>query len=145
MKIGQAYVNSVIDTETRNMREYRHLINDPKTKQVWNTSTENGFGRLMNGLKRGISGTGTMKLINKYEVPTVRTVKYAQFVYDYIHQKEEKHRAIIAVGGDHINYPRNVTTRGADTTTTKLLLNSVVLTTDARFITAIIKNLYLNK
>ena len=27
MKRGQAYVNAVIDTETGNMREYRHLIN----------------------------------------------------------------------------------------------------------------------
>ena len=46
----------------------------------------------MNVLKRGTSGTGTMKLIHKYEVPTGRTVKYARFVCDYIPQKEEKHR-----------------------------------------------------
>ena len=65
------------------MREYRHLINDPKTKQVWNTPEENEFGRLMNGMKRGIPGTGTMNLIHKYEVPTGRKVTYAQFVCDY--------------------------------------------------------------
>ena len=52
------------------MREYRHLINDAKTKQVWDTLAANEFGRLMNGTKRGIAGTGTMKLIHKYEVPT---------------------------------------------------------------------------
>ena len=70
------------------MREYRHLINDPKTKQVWNTSTANEFGRLMNGPKRGISGIGTTNLIHKYEVPAGRTVTCARFVYDYKPQKE---------------------------------------------------------
>ena len=73
--------------ETGNMREYRHLINNPKTKQVWNTSAANEFGSLMNGLKKGIPGIGTMKLIHKYEVPTRRTLKYARFVCDYIPQK----------------------------------------------------------
>ena len=71
----------------------------------------------MNVLKIGTSGTGTMKLIHKYEVPTGRTVKYARFVCDYIPQKEEKHRKRITVGGYCINYPGNVTTRGADTAT----------------------------
>ena len=106
--------------------------------------SENEFGRSTNGLKRGISGTGTMKLIHKNEVPTVRTVTYARFVCDYIPQNEEKHRTRITVGGDRINYPGNVTTRGADMTTIKLLLNSVVSTTDEIFITADIKNFYLN-
>ena len=100
------------------MREYIRLINDPKTKQVLNTSAANEFGRLMNGLKIGISGTGTMKLLHKYEVLTGRTVSYSRFVCDYKPQKEEKHRTRIMVGGDCINYPGNVTTRGADMKTT---------------------------
>ena len=98
----------------------------------------------MNILKRGISGTGTMKLIHKYEVPTGRTVTYARFVCDYIPQKEEKHRTRIAMGGDRINYPVNVTTRGADMTTIKLLLNSVVSTPNAKFITADMNSFYQN-
>ena len=98
----------------------------------------------MNGLKRGVSGTGTMKLIHKYEVPTGRIVTYARLVSDYIPHKEEKHRTRITVGGDSINYPGNVTTRGADMTTIKLLFNSVVSTPNARFITADIKNFYQN-
>ena len=35
MKRGQAYVNAVIDPQTGNLREYRHLINNLKTKQIW--------------------------------------------------------------------------------------------------------------
>ena len=48
------------------------------------------------------------------------------------------------MGVDPINYPGNVTTRGADMKTIKLFLNSVVSTPDARFITAYIKNFCLN-
>ena len=33
-KIVQEYVNAVLDTETINMREYRHLIHDLKTKHL---------------------------------------------------------------------------------------------------------------
>ena len=88
MRIGKTYLNAVLDPQTGNMREYRQLINDPKTKQVWNTLEANEFGRLMIGLKRGISVTGTVNLIHKQEVPTGRTVTYAQFVCDYIPQKE---------------------------------------------------------
>ena len=98
----------------------------------------------MDGLKKGIPGTGTTKLILKYEVTTVHTVTYAWFVCDYNPQKEEIHRTRITVGVDPINYPGNVTTRGADMKTIKLFLNSVVSTPDARFITAYIKNFCLN-
>ena len=65
MQRVKAYVNAVIYLDIGNMKEYRHLINNSKTKQVWNTSAANEFGRLMNKLKRGISGTGTMNLIHK--------------------------------------------------------------------------------
>ena len=65
----------------------------------------------MNGLKRGISVTGTMKLIQKYEVPTGWTVTNARFLCDYRPQKKEKHRTRITVGGDSINFQVNVTTR----------------------------------
>ena len=84
-----------------------------------------------------------MKLIHKYEVPTGQTVTCSRFVCDYRPQKKEKHRKRITVGGDLINYPGNVTTRRTDRKTIKPLLNSVVSTTDARFITTDIKNFYL--
>ena len=32
MKRGKSYVNAVLDTDTVNMREYRHLINDPQNQ-----------------------------------------------------------------------------------------------------------------
>ena len=60
--------------------EYRHLIADPETREVWVKSLANEFGRLMKGLKRGIQGTETMKFIQKHEVPYNKKVAYARFV-----------------------------------------------------------------
>ena len=84
------------------MMEYRHLIVDPATREVWVNFSANKFGRLMKGLKRGIQGTKTMKFIHKHEVPYNNKVAYAQFVCDYRPQKEEKDRTIIIVGGDRL-------------------------------------------
>ena len=39
------------------MMEYRHLISDPSTREVWEILASNEFGRLTKGLKRGIEGT----------------------------------------------------------------------------------------
>ena len=50
----------------------------------------------------------------------------------------------MTVGGDRINYLGDVATKTADITTTKLLLNSVVSTPNAKFMTLDVKNFYLN-
>ena len=48
------------------------------------------------------------------------------------------------VGGDSINYPDDCGTPTADLLTVKLLLNSVISTKNAKFMTLDIKNFYLN-
>ena len=50
----------------------------------------------------------------------------------------------MTVGGDRINYSGDVATKTADITTAKLLLNSVVSTPNAKFMTLDVKNFYLN-
>ena len=57
--------------------EYGHLIANPATREVWEKSSANQFGRLMKGLKRGIQGTETMKFIHKHEVMYDKKVTYA--------------------------------------------------------------------
>ena len=106
--------------------EYRHLIADPSTREVWEKSSANEFGRIMKGLKRGIQGTDIMKFIQKHEVPYNKKVTYARFVCDYRPQKEEKERTRINMGGDRIDYQGEVSTKTEGLTTIKLLLNSGV-------------------
>ena len=59
----QQYINAILNPVTDNMMKYRHLIADPNTREVWEKSSANEFGRLMKGLKRGIHSTETMKFI----------------------------------------------------------------------------------
>ena len=53
-------------------------------------------------------------------------------------------RTRFTVGGDRINYPGAVATPTAEMLVAKLLLNSVISTKDARFMTVDISNFYLN-
>ena len=93
-----------------------------------------------------VEGTDTMFFIKKEEVPPDRfkDVTYGKFVVDYRENKEEKERVRLTVGGDRINYPDEVATPTADLLTVKLMINSVISTPHARWMTVDIKNFYLN-
>ena len=104
----------------------------------------NEFGRLMKRLKRGIQGTDTMQFIQKHEVPYNKKVTYTRFVCDYGPQKEEKERTRITVGRYRLEYQEEVSTKNAELTTIKILLNSVISSIWAKIMTADVKHFYLN-
>jgi hypothetical protein len=135
---------AIIDPDTGIAKEYRQLVADPKTRDVWLHSAANEFGRLAQGVKTRIKGTNTIKFIAHTAVPTGRTVTYARFCANIRQQKEETHRCRITVGGDRIDYPGEVSTKTAGLTTIKLLLNSVVSKQNGHFMTADVNNFYLN-
>ena len=54
---GYKYANSVIDEETGRALEYRHLIQDPKYKNIWNEAGCKEFGRLFQGYGKNADGT----------------------------------------------------------------------------------------
>ena len=59
----QQYINAILNHVTGNMVEYRHLIADRATREVWEKLSSNEFSRLMKGLKGVIYGTETTKCI----------------------------------------------------------------------------------
>jgi Reverse transcriptase (RNA-dependent DNA polymerase) len=65
-------------------------------------------------------------------------------VVAYRPEKEKPYRVRITVGGDRVVYDGEVSTRTADLATVKILLNSVISTPGARFVTLDIKDFYLN-
>ena len=85
-----------------------------------------------------------MQFIQKDEVKHDKRVTYARFVCDYRPKKEEKQRTQITVGADRLYYQGEVSTKIAELTTIKLLLNSVISLEGARFMTADMKKLYVN-
>ncbi len=69
---------------------------------------------------------------------------YGKFVCEYKTNKAEKERTLFTVGGDNINYPGNCATPTRDLTLFKIMLNSVISTPGAWFMSLDIKNFYLN-
>jgi hypothetical protein len=55
----------------------------------------------------------------------------------------EPNRTRLVAGGDRVHYPFNAGTPTANLLTIKLLINTVISTTGARFFTMDIKNFYL--
>ena len=62
-------------------------IKEPATRETWTKSAENEFGRLIEVLKRGITGTQIMKMVHRSDIPKDRKVTYARFLCNYRPQK----------------------------------------------------------
>ena len=114
---------------------YKRLFNNPKLRNVWETSFGKEWGGLAQGDKRtGASGTNKLIILSPdqiHEIPNDRVVMYANIFVDYRPQKEDPNRVRIATGGNLIIYPGELTTRTADITTSKILWNSILNTKNA--------------
>ena len=71
-------------------------------------------------------GTNIIFFIPKDKVPAGRTVTYGRIVAEIITQKSETHRTRLAVRGNFIKLPGDVTKPIADLIMDKLILNSVL-------------------
>ena len=69
---------------------------------------------------------------------------YGRIVINYCPEKRDPNRVRLTVGSDVINCPGDYGTPTADMITVKMLLNSVMSTKGAKFMSIYIKNFYLN-
>ena len=97
-------MNSILNDNNGSQLEYRHLIQNPTTKSIWENSFCNELGRLSQGYGDSIKGTNTMFFIPYSNVPLERRkdVTYGRIVVDYRPHKEETHRTRLTVGGNLI-------------------------------------------
>jgi hypothetical protein len=72
-----------------------------------------------------------------------KDVTYGRICVDYRPQKEEPNRTRLTVGGNLIDYPGDVSTPTANTTTAKLVISSTISTPHAKFMCGDIKDFYL--
>ena len=70
---------------------------------------------------------------------------YVRIVCNVRPQKEETNRTWFTMGGDKINIPMNCRTFTPSLLTVKLLLNSVVSTSSAKFLGLDLKDFYPNR
>jgi hypothetical protein len=108
----------------------------------WRQSNTDEIGRLAQGYG-DIKGTNTMFFIPFSEIPENKISTYLRVVSAYRPEKENPRRVRWTVGGDRIDYPGDVSTKTADLTTSKILVNSTLSTPKALFGTGDIKDYYL--
>ena len=92
---------------------------------------------------RRLLATKTIAFIPRDRQPRHKRATYLRVVCAYRPEKDDPHRVRWTVGGNLIDYPHDASTKTADLTTVKLLINSVLSTPGARFITGDLKDFYL--
>jgi hypothetical protein len=85
---------AVMDEETGDMLEYRHLINRPKYRDTWPKAFGKEIGRLAQGQKGVVEGTNSIFFIPYDEVPGDRKkdITYAQICANYRPEKSDPNR-----------------------------------------------------
>jgi hypothetical protein len=138
-------LNAVLDMDTGKLLEMRHLLVNPKYKELWGKSYTTELGRLAQGIPSVSKGTDTIKLIAHDEIPFARLkdVTYGRICVNYCPKKDDPNCMRLTVGGNKINFPRDFGTPTVDMVMVKLHLNSVILTKGARYCTIDLKDFYL--
>ena len=123
-----------------------YLIQRPKYKKGWGVFFGNEIGRLSQGITGRNEGTDTSTFIDKAKIPNQRwkDIAHSKIVCNVRPRKEEVNRTRLSFGGQNLDVPMNFRTPTTSLLTIKLLLNSVISTPDAHFMTIHIKYFYLN-
>jgi hypothetical protein len=137
--------NAVVDPVTGAIEEYAALKAKPGAEgEEWVQSMANELGRLSQGvLPHMLTGSDTLRFVPITALPPNKQATYLRIVTAERPNKAETKRVRCTVGGDRITYPGKVSTPTAELTTIKLMLNSVVSTPDAKFMTIDISDFYL--
>jgi len=124
-------------TTGETITKYKKLAADPATRDIWTTAFRKEWGNLAQGdHKTGTKGTNSIFVLDHdqiKQIPNGRIVTYRQIVVNFRPQKEDPNRVRITAGGNLINYPRELITRTAELTTSKILWNSVLSTENAKY------------
>jgi hypothetical protein len=138
--------NSVIG-DSGEILEYRHLIANHATRATWQHSYGNEIGRLAQGMPGRNAGTNTIMFIKKNQVPQDRAkdMTYGLITTLIRPEKIDKpNRTRLVAGGNRVHYPGDAGTPTANLLTIKLLLNSIISTLKAKFMTMDIKDFYFD-
>jgi hypothetical protein len=127
---------------------YKKLMNDPATRETWQTVFGSDFGGMLQGNnKTGQKGTNTMFVMTHDEIRHIlaagKKFTYGNPVVDYRPQKEDSHCIRITGGGNLNTYTSSPSVRKADLDTAKIHWNSVISTKGAKYMCLDIKNFYL--
>ena len=130
-------LNAVLNEETGELMEYRHIIKNQKYCELYCNSYGKDLGRLAQGIPRRVNGTNTILFINKADVPVVRwkDVTYERVVVSYRPEKGDPYCTQLTIEGNLIIKPSDCGTPPVDILAVKLLINSVSSTPNTKFMT----------
>lgn len=134
-----------MNPDTGQIVEYGKLSRSSDGPQ-WIQSITEEFGRLVQGLGPDSSmptGTNTIYFIHLRDMPADRIATYLRIVCADRPETTNPKRVCHTIGGDRINYPGNTSTKTADMTTVKTLINRTISTRKTRFMTGDLKDFYL--
>lgn len=96
------FANAVMDENTGEMLEYRHLIKRPEYRDVWSKAFGKEIGRLAQGQKGIVEGTNALFFIPMDKVPYERrkNITYARICANYRPEKADPNRIRITLGGN---------------------------------------------
>ena len=136
-------LNTVLDTDSRKLLEYRHLLKS-KHKEIWSNECSKEFARLCQGQAQDDTPfTNTIFFISPHDLPPGKKPTYLRICADYRPQKKDPYQTGFTIGGNLIEYNGNTYTPTADLTTAKLLFNSVISDPGLRFFSLDVSNFYL--
>ena len=136
MEVLETKVNAITCPKIGKQLEYRHLIQDPTTKSVWNPEMATEVDRLID--------TETTRFLKKKNIPLGETAVYTRLVVDLIPNKAVHEILRMCMGGEKMESVMETTTITAHLTTCKLHMNGVVSTPGARFAGGDVEYFYRN-
>jgi hypothetical protein len=135
---------NAFNPDTGQLTEYTKL-SQCSEGALWIESCKDKFGRLCQGHRTDMPGsTKTMFFIPVSNIPKGKKPTYLRIVAAFCPKKNNPRRVHFTVGGDCVEYNDDISTKTADLTTVKTVLNSVISTPNARFMTGDLKDFYLN-
>ena len=136
--------NLVIDCATGNMHKYSHLARGSE-KSIWIKSLANDLGCLVQDVgSRMPMGKNTLYFCHPSQTPSDCKVTYAKLVAPLQLKNKEEHCVRFNVGGNKQDYPGVIATKANSLSTLGLLINIVISTWQAQFLTLDIKDYYYN-
>lgn len=136
--------NKAIHPDTGKLVEYPALLKS-SDGHLWEESNCEEIGRLAQGYLPTVpTGTNTLHFIRFDQIPGDRRATYLRLVVADRPMKTNPRRVRWTVGGDQVDYPGDVNTKTADLTSAKILINSVLSTSNAKFMCLDLKDFYLN-
>ena len=84
-KFPRHMLNAVLNKDTGELMEYRHLTGNPKYREIWGQAYGNELDRLAQGVEGRVKGTNTIFFISKEDLPASRwkDVTYGHIVVNY--------------------------------------------------------------